>query len=134
MILTDDDDNDDEGGRTRRPRRFPPFLVRCFQVDIPFNRVYEFFYLLGLVCPTNYILYNHGWAVSHYPAVIWTLRFPPRLPLPFSAHILSSHATSCFKYTSNVFLSEPQRLANTRFLTYVLSDPLFCISTNISSM
>lgn len=53
MILTDDDDDDDEGGRTRCLRRFPPFFVRYFQVDIPFNRVYESSYLLGLVCSTT---------------------------------------------------------------------------------
>lgn len=86
MILTDDDDDDDEGGRARRPRLFPPLFVVSNWI-YPSTACTNLFTCLPRVLH-NYILYVHG-AVSHHPAVIRTLRFPLRLPLPFSTHIYS---------------------------------------------
>jgi len=84
MILTDDDDDDDddEGGPTRHPRPFSP-LFR-FQVDIPFNRVYESFYLFVSCAPQ--LSCGRLFLTCSYP----DFRVPSRLPLP----ILNSHIYS----------------------------------------
>jgi len=109
-----------------------PLFLCCFQMDIPFNRVYESFHLFVSCAPQLYFV--RSWLGRFSPSCSYLdVKVPSQAAPPIlKSYILSSHATtSCFKYTNSVFLPKRQRHANTpfRFCGFYLT--LFFVSKQI---